>query len=114
MALNHELVALGARLRAPALTAAVYRLYALPDGRRPGLVRVPADGAAIAVEIWDVPSDALGAFVARIAPPLGIGTIELAEGGTVLGFLCEAYAAAGSADITAYGGWRAFKAARPT
>ncbi len=113
MALNHELVALGAKLRAPALTAAVYRLYALPDGRRPGLVRVPADGAAIAVEIWDVPSDALGAFVARIAPPLGIGTIELAEGGTVPGFLCEAYAASGSADITAYGGWRAFKAAHP-
>jgi allophanate hydrolase len=113
MALNHEIVALGARLRAPARTAAAYRLYALPDGRRPGLVRVPADGASIAIEIWEVPSHALGAFVARIAPPLGVGTIELAEGGTVLGFLCEAYAAQAATDITAYGGWRAFKALRP-
>jgi len=55
----------------------------------------------------------LGPFVARITPPLGVGTIELADGGSVLGFLCEAYAAQASADITAYGGWRAFKADRP-
>jgi allophanate hydrolase len=114
MALNHEIVALGARLVAPARTAPIYRLYALPDGLRPGLIRVVTDGASIALEIWDVPSGALGAFVARIAPPLGVGTIELAEGGSVLGFLCEAYAAPAAADITTYGGWRAFKAARPS
>jgi len=112
MALNHELTALGARLQTAARTAPLYRLYALPDGRRPGLVRVPDGGAAIAVEIWEVPSGALGSFIARIAPPLGVGTIALDAGAGVLGFVCEAYATQGAIDITQYGGWRAFKAAR--
>jgi allophanate hydrolase len=112
MPLNHELVALGARLRTAARTAPHYRLYALPDGRRPGLVRAQHGGAAISVEIWDVPSSALGPFILRIAPPLGVGTIELESGAAVLGFICEAYATEASIDITQYGGWRAFKAAR--
>jgi allophanate hydrolase len=110
MKLNGELLAIGARLRSEAQTAPLYRLYALPDSNRPGLVRTSADGASIAVEVWEIPSRALGTFVARIAPPLGIGTIELEGGTTVLGFLCEAYAAEAAMDITAYGGWRAFKA----
>jgi allophanate hydrolase len=112
MPLNHELVALGARLREAARTLPHYRLYALPDGRRPGLVGVQDGGAAIAVEIWDVPSSALGPFISRVAPPLGVGTIELESGAAVLGFICEAYATESSIDITRYGGWRAFKAAR--
>jgi allophanate hydrolase len=111
MPLNHELVALGARLQRAASTAPLYRLYVLPDGNRPGLVRVQEGGAAIAVEIWEVPSSALGTFIARIAPPLGVGTIALDAGAGVLGFLCEAYAAQGASDITRFGGWRAFKAA---
>ncbi len=111
MALNGELTSLGARLRHAGKTAPVYRLYALPDGRRPGLVRVPEGGASIAVEIWDMPSAAYGAFVARIASPLGIGTIELDSGIGVQGFLCESYAAATATDITHYGGWRAYKTA---
>ena len=55
---------------------------------------------------------ALGGFASRIAPPLGVGTLQLEDGGTVLGFLCEAIAADGAEDISAFGGWRAFKAAR--
>jgi allophanate hydrolase len=112
MPLNHELGALGARLQTAARTAPLYRLYALPDGIRPGLVRVHEGGAAIAVEIWEVPSSALGSFIARIAPPLGVGTIALDGGASVLGFLCEAHATQGSTDITQYGGWRAFRSAR--
>ena len=110
MPLNHELINLGARLKTASRTAPLYRLYALPDGRRPGLVRMPEGGAAIAVEVWEVPSKALGGFIARIAPPLGVGTIALDGGVGVLGFLCESYAAQGSLDITQYGGWRTFKA----
>jgi allophanate hydrolase len=108
MALNGELVAAGGRLRAATRTKPIYRLYALPDGRRPGLVRVAPEGAAIEVEIWELPSAAFGPFVASIAPPLGIGTIELEDGGSVPGFLGEAYAAATARDITRHGGWRAF------
>ena len=111
--LNGELTAIGARLRQAARTAPEYRLYALPDGKRPGLVRTPGNGAAIEVEIWDLPSAEIGAFVAGIAPPLGIGTIALEDGGDVAGFLCEAHATEAARDITEFGGWRAWKARSP-
>jgi allophanate hydrolase len=49
-----------------------------------------------------------GDFVAGIPSPLGIGTIELEDGSTVQGFLCESYATASARDITSFGGWRAY------
>jgi allophanate hydrolase len=110
--LNGELLALGARLRRAARTAADYRLYALPDGRRPGLVRVPGGGAPIEVEIWDLPTGNVGALLAGIAPPLGLGTLLLEDGGTATGFLCEPYAVADAPDITSFGGWRAWRTHR--
>jgi allophanate hydrolase len=110
--LNGELLALGARLRRAVCTAPDYRLYALADGRRPGLVRTPGTGAAIEAEIWDVPVAAVGAFLATIAPPLALGTIDLEDGGAVTGFLCEAYAAKGARDISEFGGWRAWRSSR--
>ena len=110
--LNHELTALCARLRRTLRTAPEYRLFALPDGKRPGLVRRPGDGVAIEIEVWDVPSDKLGAFAAGIAAPLGLGKVRLADGGEVTGFLCESYAAEGARDISEFGGWRGWLAAR--
>jgi len=107
--LNPQLTALGARLRRAGRTAPCYRLYALPDGKRPGLLRVADGGAAIELEVWDVPAAALGVFLAGIAPPLGIGTIELEDGRQAKGFLCESHAVASAIDITAHGGWRAYR-----
>jgi allophanate hydrolase len=112
--LNGELKALGARLLEVALTATDYRLYALAETRpqRPGLLRVAlSTGAAIEVEIWAVPAEHYGRFVAAVRPPLSIGTIALADGRSVQGFLVEAAAIAGARDISAFGGWRAFLAA---
>jgi allophanate hydrolase len=96
-------------------TAPQYRLYALPGTMppKPGLVRVADQGAAIAVEVWELPTAAYGSFVAGIPAPLGIGSIALADGSVVQGFLCEPVALAGAQDITALGGWRAFLAAKP-
>jgi len=107
--LNHQLVARGARLLRRCRTAARYRLYALSGGppTRPGLVRREG-GRAIEVEVWEVPSASLGAFVADIPPPLGIGTLELEDGEQVKGFLCEAYAAEGAEDITELASWRRY------
>ncbi len=108
--LNAEIVALGARLRSTGRTRPNYRLYALPDGRRPGLVRdARGTGHAIEVEVWDIPTAALGALVATIAPPLGIGTVELDDGSAVTGFLCEPYAVGAARDISEFGGWRAYR-----
>jgi allophanate hydrolase len=110
--LNGELLALRARLRRAVRTTPDYRLYALADGRRPGLLRDPGRGVAIEAEIWDFPIAAVGAFLATIAPPLGLGTVTLGDGGTVTGFLCEAHAVAGARDISEFGGWRAWRSSR--
>ena len=62
----------------------------------------------IEVEVWEMEEGAFGSFVALIPAPLGIGTVTLADGRTVKGFLCEAYATLGAEDITVFGGWRAW------
>ena len=112
MPLNHQLVDIGARLRAVTATAARYRLYALQGTMpsKPGLVRSDG-GAQIAVEVYDVPVAAVGGFLAGIAAPLGLGRVELQDGTWVNGFICEPWALQDAGDITAYGGWRNYLAA---
>jgi allophanate hydrolase len=115
--LNWQLTSRGGRLVAATTSSPDYKLYALPGGPplRPGMVRVPSGGAAIAVEVWELPAREFGSFVAGIPAPLGIGTITLADGSAVQGFVCEAIATSGGAeDITAFGGWRAWLAQRKT
>ena len=90
-----------------------YRLYAL-EGTvppKPGLVCVSADGASIAVEVWEMPMAAVGSFVAGIGAPLGLGRLELADGSWVTGFVGEPWGLTRAVDITAYGGWRAYRKA---
>ena len=65
-------------------------------------------GAAIALELWSMPLEAFGGFMRTIPSPLGIGTITLADGATVQGFLCERQAVEAAKDITAIGDWRKF------
>ena len=109
MPLHHQLTARGARLNAVTRTAACYRLYSLngTDPPKPGLARADA-GAAIAVEVYDMPPDTLGTLLTEIPPPLGLGTIELNDGTWVKGFICEPQALRDAQDITAHGGWRAY------
>jgi allophanate hydrolase len=108
--LNHQLTSIGATLAREARTAKTYRLYALPgEPARPGLVRVTEGGAAIACEIWSVPADKLGRFVAGIPAPLGIGKLTLDDGATVSGFICEPLGIIGAQEITSFGGWRAYR-----
>ncbi len=108
--LNSQLTDRNARLVDSTQTASNYRFYALPDGKRPGLVKVPTDGAAIACEVWEMPASQFGSFVAGIPAPLGIGKLELTNGSIVNGFICEGIGVADAQDITAYGGWRAWLA----
>jgi allophanate hydrolase len=113
MALNHELTALGARLISAAKTAPGYRLFALATTPpKPGLARAPDfAGQGIDVELWSLTPEAFGKFVAALPEPMGIGKVRLADGSVHPGFLCEACALENAADITAYGGWRAYRAA---
>jgi allophanate hydrolase len=107
--LNHQLTERGARLARRCRTAPHYRLYALTAATpaRPGMLRAES-GAAIEVEVWDVPAAALGGFIDAIPEPLGIGTVTLEDGQQVKGFLCEARATQGARDITDLGSWRQF------
>ncbi len=107
--LNGQLVERGARLSRKCRTAPNYRLYALTEFNppRPGMVRAD-EGAAIEVEVWDVPPAAFGSFVDGIPAPLGIGTVTLEDGLQVKGFLCETHATRGARDITSLGSWRQF------
>ena len=108
--LNGQLRERGATLLAATTTAAAYRLHALPGTTppTPGLQRVASGGVAIDVEVWAMPASKVGSFLALIPSPLGLGSIELADGSHVHGFLCEAHALAGAPDISPYGGWRAY------
>jgi allophanate hydrolase len=111
MPLNGQLSERGARLLTTTETAPHYRFYALPGTTppKPGLLRV-ADGTGgrIALEIWEMPAAHYGSFVALIPAPLGIGTLQLADGSSVQGFVCEALATQGATDITHLGGWRTY------
>ncbi len=111
MPLNHQLTSRRAVFVEQTHTAGDYRLYALAKTSppKPGLVK-SASGAPIEVELWDVPLAAFGAFVAEIPAPLGIGTLELADGRQVKGFICEPRGLEGARDITEFGGWRAYLA----
>jgi allophanate hydrolase len=113
MALNGELLRLGGRLVRKTRTAPFYRMFLLPGAPpRPGLVRVAPDrGASIEAEIWSLEAASFGAFVAAVPSPLSIGTLALADGGGVKGFLCEAVATQAARDISSFGSWRDFLAA---
>jgi len=111
MPLNHELRAHASRFITATATAPDYRLYALPGTLppRPGLLRVVAgQGSAITVELWAMSPEAFGRFAAAVPSPLSIGSIKLADGSWVKGFLVEAEAANEARDISSFGGWREF------
>jgi allophanate hydrolase len=134
MPLNHELLAAGGILAGPAATAPAYRLLALDTiPPKPGLVRVPAAaadggdraggaarcgadgqeaGSRIAGELWSLPAPGFAQFMAGLPSPMTIGSVLLDDGRAVLGFLCEPAAVQGAADITRYGGWRAWRASQ--
>jgi allophanate hydrolase len=114
MPLNAELQALDARFIEATTTSPDYKLYALPGTMppKPGMLRVePGRGASIQVETYMLSDKAFGRFVAGVPAPLSIGTVQLADGKLVKGFLAEPAALAGARDITHFGGWRAFMSA---
>lgn len=94
-------------------TAPTYRLYAMADSvpPKPALVH-DESGAGIAVEVYELDVAAFGSFVVEVPAPLAIGTVVLADGSSVKGFVAEPRALTGAQDITDLGGWRAYIAQR--
>lgn len=110
MPLNHELQTLGAVFRRATHTTDGYRFYALAGQKpqKPGLIRDETGAGGIEVEVWALPPDGFGRFVAAIPPPLSIGSVALADGTQPKGFLVEPAGLVGAREITDLGGWRAF------
>lgn len=113
MPLHWQLTSRGATFVGAFTTAPNYRLYAMADSvpPKPALVH-SKDGAEIALEVYELDLASFGSFVAEVPPPLAIGTVTLADGSSVKGFVAEPRALTGAEDITHLGGWRAFVAGR--
>lgn len=110
--LNHQLTERKGTLVQTTETSPAYRMYLLDGGPpfRPGLIRDTEAGSPLPVEIWRLPADQFGSFVAGIPAPLGMGKVELADGRWVSGFICEPIGLEGAKEITSLGGWRGYLA----
>jgi hypothetical protein len=117
----HHLLA-GAPLVAETRTAPHYLLYSVGD-RYPALQPCPngaegfpgGSGVAVAGEVYDLPLGLLRDALLPAEPPeLELGVIELADGSSALGMLLRRPCPAPDdlADITAFGGWRAYLSRR--
>jgi hypothetical protein len=110
--LNPNMLAAGASFVREDQTEACYRLWSIGD-RHPAMIRVPpGEGAHVALEIWAVPPQGLISILLNEPPGLAIGKVVLRNGQIVLGVLGEPFLCEGQREITAYGGWRAYIAAR--
>jgi allophanate hydrolase len=105
MPLNWQLTERQAIKQYSTSTATSYRLYAMQDGR-PALFRDEQHGAGIEVEVWRLPKDQFGSFVADIPGPLGIGKVELTDGKWLPSFIAEPRALISAKDISHFQGWR--------
>ncbi|MEM1434552.1 MAG: allophanate hydrolase [Pseudomonadota bacterium] len=112
--LNHQVRSRGGRLLRRCRTAPGYRIFALPGGppERPALVADSSSDASIEVELWDLPPETVGSFLAGIPAPLGLGKVQLDDGSEVVGFIGAAGCEQGARDVTVHGGWRGWLAAR--
>jgi hypothetical protein len=111
LALNGNLLAAGATFDRETTTVPTYRLWSIDD-RHPAMLRATRGGRPIVVEVWDVPAAGLTAVLLGEPPGLCVGKVRLAGGEEVLGVLGEPALCEGQREITEYGGWRAYLAAR--
>ena len=109
--LNGNLLDAGAKFVREAKTAPEYRLYSVAD-RHPAMLRAREGGAAIALEIWEIPPAGIAAVLQSEPAGLCIGKVTLDDGTQVLGVLGEPWLCEGAREITRYGGWREYLASR--
>lgn len=96
-----------------AATAPIYRLHAVKDGWHPGIYEVETGGISIPGELYAMTSKQYTYLKDNEPPHMYPHEVQLADGGRAIAFL---YPRAlidehGWPDISAYGGWAAYKAA---
>jgi allophanate hydrolase len=100
----------GARFVVAVETAPRYRLFEV-DGRWPALIE-DENGVAIAAELYEIDESHL-ARLAELEPPgWDRAAIELADGRSAEAFLGDPGLRARGHDVSAHGGWAAFRADR--
>lgn len=109
--LNPNLLNVGASFVREARTEQAYRIWSIGD-RHPGMVRVAEGGVCVDVEIWSVPAAGVATVLLQEPPGLSIGKVKLSDGEIVLGVLAEPLLCVDQHEITLYGGWRRYIAAR--
>ncbi len=110
LALNPNLLAVGATFLYEVATTPDYRLWSISD-IHPAMVRVSSGGVAVALEVWQVPATGLVQVLLQEPLGLSIGKVTLSSGETVLGVLGEPVLCEGQREISTYGGWRSYCAA---
>ncbi len=103
----------GAPLIGEPRTAPRYRFYSIRD-EFPGLYPVSDAGQSILGELYDVPMGQLRALLASEPAELELSIVELEAGQLAFGMvLRRSEQDLGiHTDISAYGGWRAYRSAR--
>ncbi len=96
-----------------AQTKAIYRLHSVED-RHPGIYEIPSGGVPIKGEVYELSADQHAHLIATEPPNLYEALIELDDGSRVLAMVYprDIIEARGYPDISHFGGWAAFKAAR--
>jgi allophanate hydrolase len=117
MPLNAELTSRDGSFVRAGRTTQDYQLFALAGTTpaKPGLIRRQGTaGPGIDIEVWSLPISGFGDFVSSIPSPLCIGKVNLDDGSTISGFLCEPSALDTAKDVTHFGGWKNFINSRST
>ena len=104
LTLNGNLLAAGAMFVRETTTAASYRLWSIDD-RHPAMLRVATGGAAVAVEVWEVPAAGLASILLGEPAGLSVGKVSLADGEETLGVLAERLASLDRKVLELTGHW---------
>jgi hypothetical protein len=107
LALNQNLIDVGAKFVRADRTAPLYRLWSIED-KCPAMIRVQTGGVEIEIELWEVSDVGLIQILQQEPPGLVIGRVKLSDGSEVFGVLAESYVIDGQIEITAFGGWRKY------
>ena len=93
-------------------TAPRYRLHSIDD-RHPGMYEVPSGGISVRGELYRLPDEVWQRVASGEPPDLYKGPVQLEDGQLVDGILYPRRLAEGRhPDISEYGGWREYRAAR--